>query len=91
MQSVSGTLWEWLSALEADERLALSVVVMALSLSAAVLVVAIVAYTIRAVHKHRLDDALKRELLDRGLTAEEIALVVQTKSGRCGMGSSGAS
>lgn len=85
MQSVPGTLWEWLSALEPGERLALSVVVTALLLLSAVLVVAIVAFTIRAIHKHRLDDALKRELLDRGMVAEEIALVVQAKSGKCGM------
>ena len=81
MEAVPSTLWEWLSKLDDGERLALSVVVVIFSMVAVVVVTSVVATTIRGIYKQRLDDALKRELLDRGMSAEEIERVVAAKSG----------
>ena len=36
----------------------------------------------RKHNKNRLDDALKRELLDRGMSADEIATVVRARPQR---------
>jgi hypothetical protein len=84
MNSVPSGMWEWLSTLEPHGRLALSVTTVVLSLVASVLVALIVAVTVRGIHQRRLEDALKRELLDRGLSAEEIDMIVRatpTKGG----------
>lgn len=47
-----------------------------ISILAIVGIVAIICLTAYRVHKNRLEDQLKRELLDRGMGAEEIAMVV---------------
>lgn len=50
-----------------------------------VLTVAIVAFTVYKVHRNRLNDALKRELLERGTSPDEIVAIVRATptSGRC--------
>jgi hypothetical protein len=75
MKSVPGSFWMWLSTLKSDDLAAMATAI------AAVIVVAIgiVCTTIYKVHKTRADDSLKRELLDRGLSAEEIATVIGAK------------
>lgn len=78
MQSVPSSLWEWLAALSAGERFDI-MVLGALSLT---FIVAVVFLTIYKMHKNRLDDALKRELLDRGMSAEEIVSVVRARPTR---------
>jgi uncharacterized membrane protein len=72
MQSVSGNFWEWTASLDSGERTGL----MVLSVIAVVTIIVIVAVTIYSMHKNRLDDSLKRELLDRGMSADEIATVM---------------
>ena len=42
--------------------------------------VAVICLTVYLVHKNRTEIALKRELLDRGLTADEIATVISAKA-----------
>jgi hypothetical protein len=82
MRPVPTNFWEWMSRAAADDVTAIVV----LSIFAIVGIVAILAVTVHRIHKNRLDDALKRELLDRGMSAEEIALVVgaaQPKRGPC--------
>jgi xanthine/uracil permease len=44
--------------------------------------IAIIGGVVYAIHKNRLENALKRELLDRGLSADEIATVVSAKAGK---------
>ena len=55
-----------------------------IAVAALVLIAGIVAGTIRSMHKHRLDDALKRELVDRGISAEEIEWIVKARKGTGG-------
>ena len=75
MNSVPGSFWMWVSTLDTGELVPL------IFLSAILIgfVVAVTASVIYAMHKNRLDDALKRELLERGMTADEIATVVHAK------------
>ena len=67
--------WEWLSSLNAHERLPL----LLMAMFALVCIVMIVFGSLYKMHKNRLDDALKRELLDRGMSADEIATVVRAR------------
>lgn len=76
MNSVPGSMWEWMGAMQSDERFVLCVVTIVFGTVASVLMVAIVAYVVRRIHQSRLDDSLKRELLDRGLSVDEIAKLV---------------
>jgi hypothetical protein len=72
-----GGFWEWIGLRDPGMRFALIMFV----LIAAVFVSSILAAVIYKMHKNRLEDALKRELLDRGMSAAEIATVVRAKSG----------
>jgi hypothetical protein len=80
MQSVPGNFWEWTSSLGSGERVAIII----LGIFAIVFVITIVAGTVHKIHKNRLDDALKRELLDRGVSADEIATIVNRPASKCG-------
>jgi hypothetical protein len=85
MNSVPGSFWEWLAALGSGERTGLTV----MGIAAFVFMVWMVLVTIYKIHGNRLEDALKRELLDRGMTAEEIATVVRAHPQRgCSIDSS---
>lgn len=75
MNSVQSDLWEWTASLGSEER----VEIIMLGALVLVLVALIVFGTICKMHKNRLDDALKRELLERGMSAEEIATVIRAK------------
>jgi len=81
MQSAPSNLWEFLSSFDAGERFPLAVVLIVFGTMALVLTVAIIAFTARSMCKHRLDDALKRELVDRGMNAEEIERIVVARVG----------
>jgi hypothetical protein len=69
--------WDWIGLMDPGMRFALIMFV----LIAAVFVSSILAAVIYKMHKNRLEDALKRELLDRGMSAAEIAMVIRAKSG----------
>jgi hypothetical protein len=84
MTSVPSSIWEWLAALDSGERTGLTV----MSIAAVVFVVWMVLVTLYKIHKNRLDDALKRELLDRGMSADDIATVVRAQpQGGCSVNS----
>lgn len=74
-------LWEFLMTFENGERFPLAVVMIVFGTMALVITVAVIAFTIRSMHKHRLDDALKRELVDRGMNADEIERIVAARVG----------
>jgi hypothetical protein len=78
MQSVPNSFWMWLSTLKSDDVIGLTV----MSALTVVAIIAIICTTIYKLHKTRADDALKRELLDRGLGADEIATIIKANSGR---------
>jgi xanthine/uracil permease len=76
MHSVSGDFWSWFSKFNAEDITGFIAVVLVFSVAA----VAVVCLTVYLVHKNRAEIALKRELLDRGLTADEIATVISAKA-----------
>lgn len=82
MHATPTNFWEWISRGVAAGDVTAIVI---LSIFAIVGIVAIISVTVYRIHKNRLDDALKRELLDRGLTAEEIATVVNAGQPKRGM------
>jgi|tagenome__1003787_1003787.scaffolds.fasta_scaffold20695008_2 hypothetical protein len=76
MKSVPGGFWQWVSTLNSDDITGITICFFL----AVVTIIAIICTAIYKVHKTRADDALKRELLDRGLGAEEIATIINAKS-----------
>jgi len=78
MQSTPNDFWGWTAALDSGQRTGM----IALSIVAIVFVISILLITIYGMHKNRLQDSLKRELLDRGMSASEIAMVVRAKPGK---------
>jgi hypothetical protein len=75
MHSVPDSFWQWLSSLRSDDLCALIAVISVFG----VVAIGIVCATVYKIHKTRTEDALKRELLDRGMSAEEIATIVGAK------------
>jgi hypothetical protein len=75
VRSVPGSFWEWASSLQPSEQFA----VLVLGGFVLIFVFTMIACTIYAMHKNRLNDHLKRELLDRGMSADEIATIVNAK------------
>jgi hypothetical protein len=78
MQSVPTGFWEWTGALDSGQRTGM----IAMSIVAIVFITAILTITIYKMHKNRLEDALKRDLLDRGMSASEITMVVRARPGK---------
>jgi hypothetical protein len=87
MSAVPVNLWEWLAPIEPDERFALCITLVVFGILALVIVVGLMALTIFKIHRTRVEAALKRELLDRGLSVEEIASVITATSGGKHLGS----
>jgi hypothetical protein len=75
MNSVPSSFWQWMAELHSEERTGL----MVLCVVAIAFIVTVVFCTIYMMHKNRLEDSLKRELLDRGMTADEIATVIRAR------------
>ena len=76
MKSVPGDFWMWFSKFNAEDITGFIAVVLVFSVAA----VAVICITVYMVHKNRAEVALKRELLDRGLTADEIATIISAKA-----------
>ena len=76
MNSVPTNLWEWLAPIDPAERFALCITTIVVGLLAMVFVIGLVSHAIGKIHRTRLENALKRELLDRGMSSDEIAQVV---------------
>ena len=73
MQSVPSDFWLWFSKFNAEDLTGFVAVVLVFSVAA----VAVICFTVYSVHKSRADHALKRELLDRGMSADEIATIIR--------------
>ena len=81
MNSVPQSFGEWMSAIQPDERFALCVVAIIFGVTLAVFTIGIISLLVRSIHRSRVETALKRELLDRGLSVDEIAKVVKATAG----------
>jgi hypothetical protein len=73
---VPSSLWQWLAEIEPDDRFALCVVSIVFGVIALVFTIGLVSHTVHSIHQARLENTLKRELLDRGLSVDEIAKVI---------------
>jgi hypothetical protein len=78
MNQTPGSFSQWIDALDSSQRTGM----IALFIVAVVFIITILAITLYKMHKNRLEDALKRELLDRGMRAEEITMVVRARPGK---------
>ena len=78
MKSVPGDFWMWFSKFNAEDITGLVAVVLVFSVAA----VGVICWTVYMIHKNRTEAALKRELLDRGLPAEEIATIIRATPAR---------
>jgi hypothetical protein len=76
MHSVPSNFWQWYTSLSEDSQAIIPV----FGAMLICVVLTIIATTIYKIHKTRTEDALKRELLDRGMSAEEIATIIAAKS-----------
>jgi len=81
VNTVPASLWEWLAAIDPDKRFVLSIMALVFAFIVVVAAVGAVANVVRSIHQSRVESALKRELLDQGLPADEIARIVEAKSG----------
>jgi hypothetical protein len=84
MQSVPINIWEWLDKIQPDDRLPIVIVSILFGLGALVLIVWILAHAVSRIHRLRTEANLKHELLERGLSADEVAMVVASTAGRSG-------
>jgi hypothetical protein len=63
--------------MDGDKRFVLMLVAIGCATGVICTVVACVSGAISSIHRHRLDHEIKQDLLDRGMTAEEVARVVE--------------
>jgi hypothetical protein len=64
--------WSWFSKFNAEDLAGLTAGVLVIF----AVIVGMICLTIYKIHKNRTDVALKRELLDRGMSADEIATII---------------
>jgi hypothetical protein len=62
------------------QRFVLLLVVIGCATAIVISAVGFINRMISSVHRHRVDAELKRELLDRGMSADEIAKVIESAS-----------
>jgi hypothetical protein len=72
--------YEFLMTFDEAHRFPLMVVMIMGGTMALMFLSVVVALTVRSMYKHRLNDALKRELVERGLSGEEIERIVGRKA-----------
>jgi hypothetical protein len=78
MQSVSPHSWtDFFVGLESEQRWLLLVIALGCSIGLILGLVGIVSSTLRSMQHHRAELALKQEMLDRGMSADEIAKVIE--------------
>jgi hypothetical protein len=79
MKSVPSDFWLWFSKFNAEDVAGFTAIVLG-SVVAAILIICV---TIYHLHKSRAEVALKRELLDRGMSADEIATIIRATPPKC--------
>jgi uncharacterized membrane protein len=77
MHSQPATFWQWITAQDSGD-LAGFAILLALTM---VLIIVALSMFVYHMHKNRLQHELKRELIDRGFSAQEIALILYGKHG----------
>ncbi|MCI0333262.1 MAG: hypothetical protein L0228_08575 [Planctomycetes bacterium] len=70
--------WHWFQTLHPDHQLNLVGAFIGLVLG----ILVIIGFLINAFHRRRVEFGLKRELLERGMSADEIATVIRATPGK---------
>ena len=81
MGTTNHSLWDVLMQLTAGDLAMVITLGVFFCMIMIVVIVAAVARTIHQMHKHRLDDAFKRDLVEQGFTADEITKIVEASAG----------
>jgi hypothetical protein len=63
--------------LDPDKRFVLLLIVIGCSLALVITFAAIISSTLGSIHRRRAEMDLKREMIDRGMSADEIAKVIE--------------
>lgn len=66
-----------LSALDPDKRFALITVVVGCATGVICTLVVFISSTINSVHRRRIEADMKRDMLDRGMSAQDIATIIE--------------
>jgi hypothetical protein len=66
---------------DAEQRFVVVLVAMGCALVLTISVAGIIAGVATAIHKRRSEEGLKRDMLDRGMSADEIAKVIESARG----------
>jgi type II secretory pathway component PulM len=69
-------IWMWSASLTQDER----EMIIFFGTLAVVVITWMVTWTVQRIHRARLEDALKRDLVERGMSAQEIIDIVEATS-----------
>jgi hypothetical protein len=69
-----------MSDLDSDKRFALVTVVIGCATGVICTVVVFVSGTINSIHRRRLEAEMKREMIERGMSADEIATIIESAS-----------
>jgi len=65
--------WQWFQSLHSDVQIQL----FGGAVATVVVIIAIICYLINSIHRRRAELELKRELIERGMSADEIATVIR--------------
>jgi hypothetical protein len=79
-ETASNTFAGLIKELSPGDRAPAVVMVVVAGVSLIIVVAGIASKTACRIHKARLEDTLKRELVDRGFSADEIAKIVETST-----------
>jgi hypothetical protein len=71
-------IWQWPASLTQDER----EMIIFFGTVALVLITWMVTWAVQKIHRARMEDALKRELVERGMSASEIIGIIEATSAR---------
>jgi hypothetical protein len=71
--------WDWFQSIHSDQQMQ----IIGGAMFCVVMLTTILCILINSIHRRRTEANLKRELLDRGMTAEEIAMVASATPTKC--------
>lgn len=77
---VAGSIFDSLSDLNLNNRFALIVVVVGCATGVICTLVVFASTTINSMHRRRLEADMKREMIERGMSADEITKIIEAAS-----------
>jgi hypothetical protein len=69
--------WDWFSELNAGNKFALIIVGISCATGVICTAVVFISGTINSIHRRRVATDLKREMIERGMTADEIVRIIE--------------